>query len=150
MVVHPRVFVMLRFGLCLRCCTLAGMVALAACAAQNRQAAHFNVYQVKFEPDSFAIGQQGEQVIRDVASLADGNGAASITIVGRTDAVGTAAYNAQLAQKRATAVHDALVATGKIKPARIETAWATATPDSPIAIGSVYGPDSRVVDIFVR
>jgi outer membrane protein OmpA-like peptidoglycan-associated protein len=148
------VIAMLRSGIWTRCSVLVGIIVLAACAMQTQQPEHFNVYHdvyhIGFEPNSFTIGPAGEQVIRDVASLADSNKSASITIVGRTDIAGSIAYNNQLVQKRATAVHDALVATGKIVPERIETAWTTAKPESSAAAASLAGPDNRVVDIFVH
>jgi len=144
------VIVMPRPGAYARCCALAGLVVLAACATDSQNSAHFNVFHIGFEADSFAIGPAGEQVIRDVASLAEANKAAAITIVGRTDSAGSTAYNARLAQKRATAVHDALIATGEVGPERIETAWTTVKPESATAAVNLTGPDSRVVDILVR
>ena len=75
--------------------------------------------------------------------------AARVTLVGRTDAAGSPAFNMQLSQKRATAVHDALIATGKIAPDQIETSWA-AEKEQAAAGGAAETPGDRAVDIFIH
>jgi outer membrane protein OmpA-like peptidoglycan-associated protein len=129
---------------------IVGALMLAACAIQTPQPAPFNAYHVTFDTDSYAIDPAGQQVIHDVASMVETDKTASITIVGRTDATGTPAYNMKLSQKRAIAVHDALVATGKITPDQIETAWTSEQPEN---VGTASGGapvGSRVVDIFLH
>jgi OOP family OmpA-OmpF porin len=133
-----------------RWAAIVGALLLAACATQTQQPAQFNAYHVIFDTDSYTIGPAGEQVVRDVASVVEANKTASITIVGRTDATGSAAYNMKLSQKRAIAVHDALVATGKITPDQVETAWTSEQPENAGTESSAASVGSRVVDIFIH
>ena len=127
-----------------------GALLLAACATQAPQPAKFDVYQVTFDEGSYAIGPVGRLVIHDVASAMEADKAAAVTIVGRTDATGSPAYNMKLSQKRAIAVHDALVATGKITPDQIETAWTSEQPENAGAASGGPPIGSRVVDIFIH
>jgi outer membrane protein OmpA-like peptidoglycan-associated protein len=120
---------------------------LAACASQK--ATPPDAYHVAFATDSYAIDPAGQQVIDNVANAAAGQSKARVTIVGRTDAAGSPAFNMQLSQKRATAVHDALIATGKITPDKIETAWAGEKQQS-AAGGAAEPPGDRVVDIYIH
>lgn len=127
-----------------------GALLLAACAAPTQKPPRFDVYHVTFDTGSYIIGPAGDQVVRDVASMVETDKTASITIVGRTDATGSPAYNMKLSQKRAIAVHDALVATGKIAPDQIETAWTSEQPENAGMESSAASVGSRVVDIFVH
>lgn len=127
-----------------RWAAVACFAVLAACATQK--ATPPAAYHVAFATDSYAIDAAGQQVIDNVAKAAAGQ---SVTIVGRTDAAGSPAFNMQLSQKRATAVHDALVSTGKIAPDKIETAW-TGEKQQSAASGAAEPPGDRVVDIYVH
>ena len=127
---------------------IVGALMLAACATQTPQPAPFNAYHITFDTDSYAIDPAGQQVIHDVVSMVEADKTAAITIVGRTDATGSPAYNMKLSQKRAIAVHDALVATGKIRPDQIETAWTSEQPENTGTATAAVG--SRVVDIFLH
>ena len=106
---------------CIRLAASVGFTILAACTSPKPMP--IDAYHVDFDTDSYSIQPAGQQAIASVAQRVAGNGDAKVTIVGRTDAAGTPAYNMQLSQKRAAAVHDALIATGKIAPDRIETSW---------------------------
>jgi predicted lipoprotein with Yx(FWY)xxD motif len=109
-----------------------------------------SLYQVDFQTNRSNINAEGQQTIRDVGNLVAGNYAAWVTIVGRTDTAGSASYNKELSERRATAVRDALVGTGKIPTGRIETAW---TGQEKQAVGTVDGvseAQNRVVDIYVH
>ena len=131
-----------------RWAAVACFAVLAACASQ-KPAPPPEAYHVAFATDSYAIDAAGQQVIDNVANAAASQSAARVTIVGRTDAAGSPAFNMQLSQKRATAVHDALIATGKIAPDKIETSWA-AEKEQPAAGGAAEAPGDRVVDIFIH
>ena len=126
---------------------IVGALMLAACTTQTPQPAPFNAYHITFDTDSYAIDPAGQQVIHDVASMMEAD--KTITIVGRTDATGSPAYNMKLSQKRAIAVHDALLATGKITPDKIETAWTSEQPEN-TGTASTAAVGSRVVDIFLH
>ena len=132
------------------CIRLAGPVCftiLAACASPKPMP--IDAYHVDFATDSYSIQPAGQQAINSVAQAVDGKSGAKVTIVGRTDAAGTPAYNMQLSQKRATAVHDALIATGKITPEQIETSW-TGEKLQSAAAGATPPPGDKVVDIYVH
>lgn len=129
---------------------IASIAILAACASHNPPPVQPGVYHVAFDTDSSSIDGPGQRTIYAVADAVKANGAASVTIVGRADAAGTPAYNAQLAKKRALAVHDALVGTGQIAPDRIETSWTSEKLDAGGTAGAAPPPGSRVVDIFVH
>ena len=109
-----------------------------------------DVYHVAFDTDSFSIDAAGQRTIDDVADTAMANRAAVITIVGRSDAAGSPAYNMQLSKKRAIAVHEALIATGKISKDQIATAWTSEKLEIPVAATTTPAPGSRVVDIFIH
>jgi outer membrane protein OmpA-like peptidoglycan-associated protein len=120
---------------------------LAACATQKPTPPE--AYHVAFATDSYVIDPAGHQVIGNVANTVASQSAARVTIVGRTDAAGSPAFNMQLSQKRATAVHDALIATGKITPDKIETSWAAERQQS-AAGGAAEPPGDRAVDIYIH
>ncbi|HEX7200663.1 MAG TPA: OmpA family protein [Dongiaceae bacterium] len=119
---------------------------LAACTSPKPMP--IDAYHVAFPTDSYSIQPAGQQAIDSVAQRVAGQSDAKVTIVGRTDAAGTPAYNMQLSQKRAAAVHDALIATGKIAPDRIETSWTGETQSA--AASATPPPGDKVVDIYVH
>ena len=121
-----------------------GFTILVACASPKPMP--IDAYHVDFATDSYSIQPAGQQAIDNVAQRVAGKSDAKVTIVGRTDAAGTPAYNMQLSQKRAAAVHDALVATGKVTPEQIETSW-TGEKQQTAAAGATPPPGDKVVDI---
>jgi OOP family OmpA-OmpF porin len=135
-----------------RWAAVACVAVLAGCASGNQkpaQQARIDVYHVDFAKDSYAIDPAGQQVVNAVAGTVGDDATARLTVVGRTDPSGSPAFNMQLSQKRAAAVHDALIATGKIKPDQLETAWTGERPQS-AAGGAVEPPGDRVVDIYIH
>jgi outer membrane protein OmpA-like peptidoglycan-associated protein len=141
---------------------ISSVALLAACASHGQQQAmsqspspppassHPSVYQVAFASGKYDINLAGQRAIDDVATLVNGDSAVFVTIVGRTDTTGSADFNTQLSQRRAAAVRDALISTGKISPGHIETAW---TGQEKQAVGTVNGvaeAQNRVVDMYVH
>ena len=140
---------------------VAALLLMAACTMPGRQtvnappppppaSAQASVYQVTFAPGSYEINPAGQRAIEDVSSVVDGNPNALGTVVGRTDASGSADYNMKLSQKRAAAVRDDLISLGKIPAARVDTAW---TGEAKQIVGTYNGvPDARnrVVDIYIH
>jgi outer membrane protein OmpA-like peptidoglycan-associated protein len=134
---------------------------LAACAAQQQpqQAAatapaaaptapmHPGMYQVRFDTGKYDISPEGQQTIDEVASIFQDEHASFITLVGHTDAVGSAAGNTELAHRRAMAVHDALMGTGKIPAGRMEAAWTGEEEQNVQNPGAE--PRNRAVDIYI-
>ena len=108
------------------------------------------MYQVVFDIGSDSINSAGQRAIEDVSSVVDGNKTALVTIVGRSDATGGADYNMQLSKKRAEAVRDALIATGKIDPTHINTAWTGEERQDVGTYNGVSAAGNRVVDIYIR
>ena len=116
-----------------RFAVIAGVSLLAACSMADRQTVsaappppatgHASAYQVAFAPGSDTINLAGQRAMGDVSSMVDGNKAALVTIVGRTDATGSADENMQLSKRRAANVRDALLSLGKIDPTHVNTAW---------------------------
>jgi outer membrane protein OmpA-like peptidoglycan-associated protein len=133
---------------------------LAACNMGNRPMANSgppprataeaSVYQVVFDAGSASINPAGQRTIEDVSSVVEGNKAALVTIVGRSDAAGGADYNMQLSKKRAEAVRDALIASGKIDPTHINTAWTGEERQDVGTYNGVSESGNRVVDIYIR
>jgi outer membrane protein OmpA-like peptidoglycan-associated protein len=145
-----------RFG------AILGITLLAACGMENRQvtnapppppppaSAQASVYQVGFAAGSSDIDPAGHRTIEDVSSVVDGRTHVLVTIVGRTDAVGSPDANMQLSQKRAFAVRDELVSMGKIDPTHVNTAW---TGEEKQDVGTYNGTPAagnRVVDIYIH
>ena len=138
----------------------AGIMLLSACGMENRQmasssppppaTAQASVYQVVFDSGSDSINLAGQRAVEDVSSVVDGNKAALVTIVGRSDASGGVDYNMQLSRKRAEAVRDALIATGKIDPTHIHTAWTGEERQDVGTYNGVSESGNRVVDIYIR
>lgn len=144
-----------------RVAAVAGVTFLAACGMENRQmaatppppppaTAHASVYQITFDPGSDSINLAGQRTIEDVSSVVDGNKGALVTIVGRTDATGSADYNVQLSKKRATAVRDQLLVLGKIDPTHVNTAWTGEERQDVGTYNGVADPRNRVVDIYIH
>src|SRR4029077_13475995 len=61
--------------------------------------------------------------IREVAAVMQSAPTFIATIVGKTDSVGSADYNAHLSQRRAEAVFEALVYTNKAPENRVQLHW---------------------------
>lgn len=105
-------------------------------------------YQVYFDSNKFDIDARGRMIIDRVAYVVKNNAATRVTVIGKTDRVGTAAANMALSQRRADQVRDALIAAG-VPADRIDTSWtgegkyAAATPDQ------IVERRNRVVDITV-
>ena len=72
-----------------------------------------------FETDQFQIQSKSETELQRVVQFLKENPEVRIQIAGHTDNVGSAAYNQQLSEKRAQAVHDFLVRAG-IAPGRLQ------------------------------
>jgi hypothetical protein len=132
----------------IRRAALACFILISACAGPPKPMP-LDAYHVEFATDSYAIDGAGQRAVESVAQAVAGKSGARVTIVGRTDPTGSPAYNMQLSQKRAAAVHDALVATGEVTPDRIDTSWAAEQPQS-AAAGTAPPPGDKVVDIYLH
>jgi outer membrane protein OmpA-like peptidoglycan-associated protein len=143
-----------------RFAVITGMSLLAACSMADRRTvsaappppatAHASAYQVAFAPGSDAINLAGQRAIGDVSSMVDGNKAALVTIVGRTDATGSADENIQLSKRRAANVRDALLSLGKIDPTHVNTAWTGEERQDVGTNNGVAAEQNRVVDLYIH
>jgi outer membrane protein OmpA-like peptidoglycan-associated protein len=146
-----------------RACGVAALLLMAACTMPGRQtvntppppppppaSAQPSVYQVTFAPGSYEINPAGQRAIEDVSSVVDSNPNALVTVVGRTDASGSADYNMKLSQKRAAAVRDDLISLGKIPAARVDTAWTGEVKQIVGTYNGVADARNRVVDIYIH
>ena len=78
------------------------------------------MYLLFFDFDKSTIGQGGESVLDAVINEISSRPINSIAVTGHTDTSGSNRYNTNLAERRAKAVKDALVARG-IDPMTITT-----------------------------
>ncbi|MBL8834284.1 MAG: OmpA family protein [Rhodospirillales bacterium] len=96
--------------------------ALAACATSPAPTPEVEQrqYLVFFEVDSAELTPTARQALANLPARLARQTQARVTIEGHTDAVGSAAYNERLGERRAAAVRDFLTGHG-VAPLRIET-----------------------------
>ena len=98
--------------------------AYAAVAQQTQQLPQGSVtYPVHFPTGSSQLGPEDQDTIRAVASKMLNAPTLTATIIGKSDAVGSAELNEHLAEKRAQAVFEALVYTNKVPENRVDLRW---------------------------
>jgi outer membrane protein OmpA-like peptidoglycan-associated protein len=103
-----------------------------------------------FTNGSTGIDPAGRQAIDNAAASMQGNSALIATGIGKTDSAGGAAANMRLSQERAGAVRTALLQTGKVSAAQIETRWTGGRQQGDQTPGAVADPSNRSVDIAVH
>ena len=105
-------------------------------------------YQVQFDSNKSEIDARGRMIVDTVARVVGGNAATRVSVIGKTDRVGSATANLALSQRRADQVRDALITAG-VPAARIDTRW-TGEGKQDVATGDqVSEQRNRVVDITV-
>lgn len=107
-------------------------------------------YHVDFDTNSYGIDADGQKVIAEVMAYLQRNPGSVATIIGRTDAVGSADYNMHLSHRRADAVRDALVYPGNLAADRVETRWTGESRKAVAAANGGPGASNRVVDIAIH
>ena len=105
-------------------------------------------YQIYFDTGSIAINARGQMIVKNVAYVIANGGPARVTVIGRTDRVGSAPDNVALSARRANAVRDALVAAG-VPAASIDTSWIGEGVQSAAAVDEAVNPRNRAVDVTV-
>jgi len=142
---------------------LVGILALgmlAGCAVEATPPAHPQAaattapqlagawYQVQFDSNKAEIDARGQMIVSTVANVVANNAATRVTVMGKTDRVGSATANLALSQRRADQVRDALITAG-VPAGRIDTRW-SGEGKQEIATGDqVAEQRNRVVDITV-
>jgi OmpA-OmpF porin, OOP family len=145
--------------------SVTAIVTLAGCAPQSQPVARYNPpgtalaelpaanitwYHVMFANGSTQIDANGLQAINTAAASMQGNDALMATVIGKTDSADSAAANMRLSQERANAVRTALLQTGKVPAAQIETRWTGERQQGGQTMSDVADPGNRVVDIGVH
>jgi len=143
-----------------RLTAVAGIALLSACAQSPPHAAASNPptaaaaqpvwYHVMFATNSYAIDAAGQKVVSDLTNFMQHDANAVATIIGKTDSVGSDAYNMHLSHRRADAVRDALVYSGKVPAVRVETRWTGDEKQNVASADGVAEPQNRVVDIAIH
>ena len=81
--------------------------------------AHF----IYFPTGGYKLDGKDQEQIRDVAGMIQSHPDFVVTILGKTDSVGSAGFNERLSQRRANAVFEALVYDNKVSESRISLCW---------------------------
>jgi OOP family OmpA-OmpF porin len=105
-------------------------------------------YQIYFETGSSKVKDDAGAIIASVARLVAADGAARVTVIGKTDRVGSPPANTALSRRRADAVRDALIAAG-VPAANIITSWTGEGRQQMATANEVDEQGNRVVDITV-
>lgn len=105
-------------------------------------------YQIYFDTNKSDIDSRGRMVINTVAHVATNNGLTRVTVIGKTDRVGSTADNVALSQRRADQVRDSLIAAG-VPAGRIDTSWTGETRQAITTINETEEQRNRVVDVTV-
>lgn len=105
-------------------------------------------YRVYFDSNKADIDDRGRMMIDRAVYVAKSNAAARVSVIGRTDRVGTPAANMTLSQRRADRVRDALIAAG-VPADRIDTSWTGEVKQRVATPNDVVERRNRVVDITV-
>lgn len=133
-------------------------LAMAACAQQAssppRVAAMSDAelagawYQVYFDTNKFEMDTRGQAIVKNVAYVVANTDTTRVTVIGKTDRVGSPAANMALSQRRADAVKKALVSAG-VPASRIETSWTGEGKQEVSTADEAVERRNRVVDITV-
>lgn len=105
-------------------------------------------YQVLFDSNKADIDDRGHMIINTVAYVVENNAATRVTVIGRTDRVGSTTANLALSHRRADQVRDALIVAG-VPAARIDTRWTGEEKQGVATDDQIAERRNRVVDITV-
>lgn len=147
-----------------RLAAVAGVLLVTACAqtpppaaapvasnpprvAPGPSAAWSHVY---FDSNSSVVNADGRRVISDLVATLKREPGATVTIIGRSDPVGSADFNMHLSHKRADAVRDALVYDGTVAMDRVETRWTGEGRQKIAPPNEDPAASKRVVDIAIH
>lgn len=117
-----------------------------ALAAQPSRAAHFTL---NFEENSSELTEDSKKVFESVFADLKQRSVIDVVVVGHTDAVGSDAFNDDLARKRADSIRDALLARGLAATDVVAIGRGKRELLVPTADG-VAEPRNRRVEIVVR
>jgi len=136
-----------------------GLIGLAACADTPPPPAPMAAtdgpqlagawYQVYFATDSTEINPRGQMIIQTVANVVKQDNLVRVTIIGKTDSVGSSSANNVLSQNRADKIRDALISNA-VPADRIATNWTGEGKQEMVTADNVPEQRNRVVDIAVQ
>ena len=95
----------------------------ASTAQQTQNLPQCTTHFVYFSTGSHALTPEDQDHIRDVAAMMRSTPTFVATIVGKTDAAGSADFNEHLSQRRAEEVFEALVYANKVPENRVQLRW---------------------------
>jgi OOP family OmpA-OmpF porin len=127
------------------CSTPAPQVAAAPAPGAEQAGAWYQVY---FETGSSAVKDKSAAIIASVASLVAADGRSRVTVIGKTDRIGTPPANRALSRQRADAVRNALIAAG-VPAASIVTTWTGEGKQQMATANEIDEQGNRVVDVTV-
>ena len=105
-------------------------------------------YQIYFDTNKFDINKRGQMIVDNVDSVVSNNEATRVTVIGKTDRVGSPAANMALSRRRADQVRDALVSAG-VPDTLIDTSWTGEGKQEVATSDEEAEHRNRVVDITV-
>lgn len=108
-------------------------------------------YQIYFDTNSAGINERGQMIVKNIARIVanvNDNGPTRVTVIGKTDRVGSPPANMALSRKRAEIVRDALVSEG-VPADRIDTTWTGERRQQVATANDVTERLNRVVDVTV-
>lgn len=133
-------------------------LAMAACAQQASAPPKITAmsdaelagawYQVYFDTSKTDIDARGQMIVNTVAHVVANADTTRVTVIGKTDRVGSDAANMALSQKRADVVRTALINAG-VPMSRIETSWTGEGKQDVATSNEASERRNRVVDITV-
>jgi len=106
-------------------------------------------FQVLFETGHSDITPEGRQVVADAVTALKARPGAHVTIIGKTDTVGTPAFNEHLSERRAQAVKDTFVAAG-VPADAITLRWTGEEQLNVPTANDVSEQRNRAVDIVIQ
>lgn len=107
-------------------------------------------YTVSFDTNSFVVDANGQKIVNEATVYLQNHPRMVATIIGRTDTAGSNDYNMHLSHKRADAVRDGLVYSGKVSPDRVESRWTGETRSGMPLMNGAAVAENRVVDIAIH
>lgn len=105
-------------------------------------------YQIYFDTNKIDINARGQMIVDNVATVVKNNDATRVTVIGKTDRVGSPAANMALSRRRADQVRDALVTAG-VPAALIDTSWTGEAKQEVATLNGEADDRNRVVDVTV-
>lgn len=113
-------------------------------------AAQVNRFHVGFATGYAEISANGQSAINGAAAALQANPALIATLVGSADTDGRDQANMMLSKRRAMAVHDALLRTGKVRERQLDTHWVGDRRSGPNPAATVAGVSDRSVEITLH